>query len=77
MWPSTCGPPLIYFRLKIMLYATKLFSISDMAEPVYKFSPWKVSPLARLTRYPKGKTLDWLKRFMPKDPIYPGGGKFL
>ena len=47
-----------------------------MPEPIYEFIPTKVNKLGQLKLYPHKKTMDWLRRFMPKEPIYPGGGAF-
>uniref|UniRef100_H2YIE3 Large ribosomal subunit protein mL38 n=1 Tax=Ciona savignyi TaxID=51511 RepID=H2YIE3_CIOSA len=48
----------------------------DIAEPIYEFIPNDVDRLGQLKKFPEGKTLTWLKNFMPKEPIYPSGGQF-
>nr|CAB3263974.1 39S ribosomal protein L38, mitochondrial-like [Phallusia mammillata] len=46
----------------------------NMAEPVYEFVPQEYEKLGVLKPYPHRKTLTWLKKFMPSEPLYPGGG---
>ncbi|CAK8683945.1 unnamed protein product [Clavelina lepadiformis] len=48
----------------------------DMPEPVYDFIPKEIERLGQLKTFPHRKPLTWLKKFMPKEPIYPGGGAF-
>jgi len=47
-----------------------------MAEPVYEFVPRTYQELGALRVIPHKKTQAWLEKFMPEEPIYPGGGKF-
>nr|XP_002125755.1 39S ribosomal protein L38, mitochondrial-like [Ciona intestinalis] len=48
----------------------------DMGEPVYEFVPHDIDRLSPLTKFPEGKTMGWLRRFMPDEVVYPGGGSY-
>lgn len=49
-----------------------------MVHPIYEFIPQDLGRIrAPLQKYPHNKPFEWLKSFMPKEPIFPGGGKFM
>lgn len=49
-------------------------NLLQMPEPVYEFAKLSEKQrLSRLERNPGSRTLTWLNRFFPKEPIYPDG----
>lgn len=48
----------------------------DMKEPVYEYERLsRKERLGPLKITPAGKTLTWLSKYMPKEPVYPDGSR--